>query len=186
LEAAVELQHFCSAQNYRFCFIGGIAVQKWGEPRVTGGADIILVTGFGNELNFVTALTRKFRARRPDAAQFALRTRVLLLEASNGVPLNVAFGGLPFEERVVNRASSWRISRGISLVTCGVDDLIVYKAFANRAQDWADIERILMRQIECLNTDLIFEELRPLLQLKEVSEADMRLRKMIDEERSAL
>ena len=177
------MQQFCSAQNYRFCFIGGIAVQRWGEPRVTVDADITLITGFGNELNFVTALTKKFRERRPDAAQFALRARVLLLEASNNVPLDVALGGLPFEERVVNRASPWRISGETSLITCCAEDLIVYKAFADRDQDWLDVRGILQRQGPRLNVNLIFQELGPLLQLKEAPEIEDRLRKMIEDEK---
>jgi hypothetical protein len=32
--AAVELQDFCHAQGWRFCFIGGLAVQRWGELEV--------------------------------------------------------------------------------------------------------------------------------------------------------
>jgi hypothetical protein len=33
--AALQLQSFCEAQNWRFCFIGGLAAQRWGEPRFT-------------------------------------------------------------------------------------------------------------------------------------------------------
>ena len=33
LEAAQEIQQFCQSRNWRFCFIGGIAVQRWGEAR---------------------------------------------------------------------------------------------------------------------------------------------------------
>jgi hypothetical protein len=31
IAAAVELQNFCEQQGWRFCFIGGIAVQRWAE-----------------------------------------------------------------------------------------------------------------------------------------------------------
>ena len=34
-ETAVQLQPFCDRRGWRSCFIGGIAVQRWGEPRVT-------------------------------------------------------------------------------------------------------------------------------------------------------
>ena len=33
LSAAHELQQFCASKQWQFCFIGGIAVQRWGEPR---------------------------------------------------------------------------------------------------------------------------------------------------------
>jgi hypothetical protein len=49
LEAALQLQSFFLARQWRFCFIGGLAVQKWSEPRVTEDADVTLFTGFGGE-----------------------------------------------------------------------------------------------------------------------------------------
>ena len=48
-EAARQLQAFCDRQGWRSCFIGGIAVQRWGEPRVTRDVDLTLLTGFGGE-----------------------------------------------------------------------------------------------------------------------------------------
>lgn len=29
LEAAGEVQRFCQRQGWRFCFIGGVALQRW-------------------------------------------------------------------------------------------------------------------------------------------------------------
>jgi hypothetical protein len=182
-EAALELQRFCESQQYCFCFIGAVALQRWGDPRVTQDADLTLLTGFGEEERFISTLVRHFRPRRSDAAEFALRNRVLLLLATNDVPIDIALGGLPFEKRTIERASAWQIKPGMRILTCSAEDLIVHKAFANRGQDWPDIERVLMRQIDRLNIDLIFEELRPLLQLKEEPEIEERLRKMIENER---
>jgi hypothetical protein len=181
-EAALELQRFCESQRYRFCFIGALALQRWGDPRATQDADLTLLTGFGREEEFISKLVEHFRPRQPDAVQFALKNRVLLLFASNEVPIDVALAGLPFEERTVDRSSLWQIRPGAEIRTCSAEDLIVHKAFADRAQDWPDIERILMRQIKRLNVDLIFKELRPLLQLKEAPELEDRLRKMIEGE----
>lgn len=45
LAAALELQEFCLANQWRFCFIGGLAVQRWGVPRNTGDVDATLLTG---------------------------------------------------------------------------------------------------------------------------------------------
>ena len=71
----------------------------------------------------------------------------------------------------------------MKITTCSAEDLVVHKAFANREQDWADIGRVLMRQIKRLNIDLIFKELRPLLELKETPEIEDRLRKMMEKEK---
>ena len=40
LAAADEVQRFCHQRDWRFCFIGGIAVQRWGEPRFTQDVDL--------------------------------------------------------------------------------------------------------------------------------------------------
>ena len=73
-------------------------MQRWGEPRLTQDVDLTLLTGFGNEEAFIDGLLAGFEGRRPDARSFALRYRVLLLRASNGVPLDVALGAMLFEE----------------------------------------------------------------------------------------
>ena len=94
-EAALEIQDFCRSRLWRSCVIGGLAVQRWGEPRLTRDVDLTLLTGFGKEAVFVDALLVSFRSRLPDARDFALRNRVLLLASSGGVPLDV---GLVFRE----------------------------------------------------------------------------------------
>jgi len=48
-EAARQLQVFCDGQGWRSCFIGGLAVQRWGEPRVTLDADLTVLAGLGGE-----------------------------------------------------------------------------------------------------------------------------------------
>ena len=45
LQAALEIQEFCESRRWRFCFIGGIAVQHWGEARLTRDADLTVFTG---------------------------------------------------------------------------------------------------------------------------------------------
>jgi predicted nucleotidyltransferase len=182
-EAALELQRFCELRQYRFCVIGAVALQRWGDPRATQDVDLTLLTGFGSEERFISELTEHFRPRRHDSAEFALKTRVLLLFASNDVPIDIALGGLPFEARTIERSSLWQIESEMKITTCSAEDLVVHKAFANREQDWADIERVLMRQIKRLNIDLILKELRPLLELKEAPEIEDRLRKMMEKEK---
>ncbi len=76
--AALELQTFCTEQGWRFCFIGAVAVQRWGEQRLTLDVDLTLLTGFGDEARFVDRLLETFSGRRADARDFALRHRVLL------------------------------------------------------------------------------------------------------------
>jgi len=82
--AAGEVQRFCQSQGWRFCFIGGVALQRWGEPRLTQDVDLTLLTGFGQEEQFVDVLLKEFIPRRSDAREFALSRRVLLIETRIG------------------------------------------------------------------------------------------------------
>lgn len=166
LAAAEEVQGFCQKQNWPFCIIGGVAIQRWGEPRLTQDVDLTLLTGFGEEENFVDLLLRNYSSRRNDAREFALRSRVLLLQTNEGVGVDVALGALPFEQRTVQRASTWVWAENRVLTTCSAEDLVVHKTFAGRDLDWGDVERILIRQHGKLNLDQIRSELKPLLELK--------------------
>jgi hypothetical protein len=179
LDAALQLQQFCQRQNWQFCYIGGLAVQRWGEPRLTQDADMTLLTGFGGEPAYVDALLQQYKGRLPETRQFALQYRVLLLQANNGIPLDIALGAMPFEERSIERATFYEIAPGYSLLTCSAEDLIVHKAFAGRPQDWLDIETILIRQKDKLKPQIIWDELVPLAELKEEPEIVDRLRKLI-------
>ena len=40
--AALEVQDFCRSRGFRFCFIGGLALQRWGEPRLTQDVDLTI------------------------------------------------------------------------------------------------------------------------------------------------
>ena len=116
--AALEVQAFCRERGWRFCFIGGLTLQRWGEPRLTQDVDITLLTGFGTEAPYVDALLNGFAGRRSDARDFALRHRVVLMRSQAGIPVDVALGAMPFEERAVARASEFVIQPGVALVTC--------------------------------------------------------------------
>lgn len=182
--AALEVQAFCHAREWRFCFIGALAVLRWGEPRLTQDVDLTIVTGFGGEEAYVDALLGRFAGRLPDARQFALRSRVALLRSESGIPIDVALGAMPFEERAAQRASAFTLSAGVALSTCGAEDLIVLKAFAGREKDWLDIEGVALRQAGRLDETLIWAELDPLLELKEAPEAATRLRTLLDRARA--
>jgi hypothetical protein len=167
LNAAVEIQDFCLARDWKFCFIGGLAYQPWGDPRQTIDADLTLLTGFGDEENFVDPLLAHFEPRRADAREFALRHRVVLLWSHSGAAIDIGLGAFPFEENCIRRSILHRFSPELALRVCSPEDLIVHKAFASRDLDWSDVDRILQRQGRKLNVPQILAELRPLAELKE-------------------
>jgi hypothetical protein len=179
LAAAEEVEQLCQQQGWRFCFIGGVAVQRWGEPRLTQDVDLTLMAGFGREEAYVDACLSQLRPRRGDAREFALKYRVLLVRTVSGVDVDIALGGLPFEERSIQRSSTWTWDATHALTTCSAEDLVTHKSFAGRDLDWSDVERVLTRQHGKLDLGLIRVELKPLLDLKGEGQAMDRLERMI-------
>ena len=176
--AAADLQRRFRSRGWRFCLIGGLALQRWGEPRETIDVDVTLLTGFGEEQAFIDAILSWYQPRVADPASFALRNRVLLVQAPSGVGIDIALGGMPFEESAVARATNYEYAPGILLLTASAEDLIVMKAFASRPKDWVDLEGILIRQGEWLDWRYIDAQLRPLAELKDEPEILERLVRM--------
>lgn len=175
---ARQVQDFLEAQHWRSCVIGGIAVQRWGEPRLTRDVDLTLLTGIGGEERYVDEILRHYRSRVPAGREFALRHRVMLLKASDGTEIDLALGALPFEAKVMDRSSEFEFYPGMVLRTCAAEDLIVMKAFAGRELDWADVKGIIARQGAKLNWRTILSELRPLCELKGQPEIVHRLEQL--------
>jgi hypothetical protein len=178
--AAVEVQDYLLNKGWKFSIIGGVALARWGQPRTTADVDFTLLTGFGSEESFIDELLNRFASRIPDAKEFSLRNRVLLLKASNGVGIDVALGALPFEENLTERASKFDYGRKVSLMTASAEDMIILKSFASRPQDWIDVEGIIVRQQQNLDWELILTELQPLCELKESPETIDRLLQLRD------
>ncbi len=170
IRAAAALQDVCESEHWGYCFIGGLAVQRWGEPRETVDVDLTLLTGFTDEARFVSTLLAHFEPRIDHALEFARDKRVLLLKASSGVGLDIALGGLPFEELAVSRSSLFTYPPDVALRTCSAEDLVVLKAFADRPKDWVDVDGILIRQRGTIDWDHIRRQLAPLVELKEAPE----------------
>jgi hypothetical protein len=179
---ALEIQRFCEERGWKSCIIGGLAVQHWGEPRFTRDVDMTLFTGFGDEGAYVDPWLEAYEARIPNARSFALANRVLLLRSNNGIGIDIALGGLPFEEGAMGRAPRVEMEAGAFLKLCSPEDLVVMKAFANRLIDWHDIRGILVRQgAEKLDWDYIKTQLEPLCEIKGEPESVARLQALREE-----
>lgn len=169
-KAAQEISDFFDHSGWSYCLIGGLANQCHGEPRTTHDVDITLLTGVGNERYYAEKTLRSFKARIDEALEFSMKNRVLLLESSDGIPLDISFGALPFEEEMISRSASFKFMEGINLKVCSAEDLFIMKAFASRSKDWLDAEGIAKRKKKSLDRIYIMKHLEILAELKEEPE----------------
>ena len=180
-EAARGFQLFFEARKWPFCFIGGLAVLRWGEPRMTADVDISLYVGYGSEQVYIDALLDAFFSRISDAREFALTHRVLLLSAKNRIAVDVVLAGMDYERQMIESSSMYAFSPGCLLKTCSAEDLIVLKAFADRPIDWMDVEGIIARQEKKIDAGYILEKLAPLAGAKDNPEIMTRAKRLLNE-----
>ena len=167
IEAANELHAFFIKKQWCSCLIGGLANYRWGEVRAMVDVAFLLQIGFGNEKSFVDELLGMFEARITKAADFALENRIVLCRAPNCIGIDITLAKLPFESRIIDRASNFNFGQGMNWLTASAEDLVILKAFANRDQDWFDVKGILRRQWPKLDWGLITQELGELEELRE-------------------
>ena len=178
--AAKELCEFMTAREWEYCIIGGLAVQRWGEPRLTRDVDLTLLTGIGEEESYVRSILEHFPGRLPDALAFALENRVLLIRASNQKDVDISLGALDFEIEMIERSTPFEFAPGFVMPVCSAEDLFVMKAFAARVQDWLDAQSIADRQGGRLDTAYIVMHLSLLSELKEAPEILERARQILE------
>lgn len=170
LHLACHLGKEFEARSLPYCWIGGVTVQRWAKPRQTTDVDAMIFAGFGQEKSICKQLLSIYPSRVESPVELAIQGRIVLLADELGTGIDISLGGLPYEQRVLDRSSIWEIPEHGALKTCCAEDLVVLKAIANRPQDWIDIENTLIRQQTRIDRQLILSELEPLVELKEEPE----------------
>ena len=168
IDEAFGLQAFLDRHGCRFCFIGGLAVQSWGEPRLTLDIDVSLLTGFGGEERAVDLLLAAYMPRIETARAFALENRVLLVRSPGGIGIDVSLAALLYEEGVIERAVLVELLPGKGLRLCSPEDLIIMKLFAGRDTDLRDARSVVVRQgADQLDWSYVEKHLAELADLKD-------------------
>jgi len=155
-EALRDLTAWLEAENIPQAVIGGVAVALIAQPRMTEDIDAVVSLNTDLLESFLmTGASHGFIPRISDAADFARRTRVILLQHQpTGINVDLSCGALPFEEEMIRRARKLTIG-SLNVSVASPEDLIITKAVAHRPRDIADIEAIFNIQ-----PDLDIERIR--------------------------
>jgi hypothetical protein len=178
LEVAQQLQSMADANQWRLAFIGGIALQRWGEPRLTVDVDAALFAGIEPDLKILQVLLEVFDARIENPIRFALNNRVVLLRSNDGIGIDIGLAAFSYEEQAFQRSSLFEFDEGIVLRTISAEDLVIMKALAGRDKDWLDVGTISIRQAQTLDWTLIETTIAALAELFENPHALIRLREI--------
>lgn len=165
---AAALQEFLEETGWDFYFIGGLAVQVWGQPRLTQDIDLTVFTNLKDEPEYIARLLDRYSPKFSDASQFALTNRVLPMFTKGGIGIDVTLGGLSDDSEALRRSSYQWFTDTVSLRVCSADDLVIMKTVAARPRDWLDIEAVIIKQTN-LDWDYIIDTIQSLDAYEDIS-----------------
>lgn len=168
LEAAWEVHEFLTRIGVPYAIIGGFAVQYWGEPRLTVDVDVTVSAPPDDPEALVRTIVTHFPSRVEDPIPFARRSRMVLVRASNGCPVDISLALPGYEDEVMRRTVNYELEPGKVVQLASAEDLILHKAVAGRPQDIRDIEGIVYRQSDRLHTAYIRRWLQAFAEALEV------------------
>jgi hypothetical protein len=154
-EAAIEVHEVLERLGLPYAIIGGVAVQRWGEPRFTKDIDLAVIAPVEEFMKTIQTLLESFSPRLDDTLEVAQRGRVLTVKTTNGYPVDISFGIPGYEEHVMERTVEHSLSSGQIIRLCSAEDLIIHKAVARRVQDVRDLESVIIRQGKRLDLNYI-------------------------------
>jgi hypothetical protein len=154
-EAAWEMHQYLTRKRIPYVIIGGIAVQKWGRPRLTKDVDLTIAVPIEETEKIIEHIESKFKSRVPNLKEFARQTRVVLIYASNGREVDVSLALPGYEDLLMQRAQSFKLAPRKIVRVCSPEDLIIHKAVAGRPQDLSDLQGVIFRQATSLDLDYI-------------------------------
>lgn len=181
-QTALWLQRKLITSGIEFCFIGGLALQRWGEARQTQDIDLTIFCPLGKEMDIAGTLSTILKPREKDIEGLATIARIFLGVAPDGIKVDASLGFMPYEKRVMERAIDVDFEVADPLHCCSPEDLAILKTVAGRDRDWADIRTIVHRSGLRMDWELVYDEVKVLLALSENPEHEKRLREIVKTE----
>jgi len=159
--ALIELARTFNNNGIPYMIIGGMANAVWGEPRATLDIDATVRVAEEEINNIISLLADLYEPRVSDPTAFVEETRVLPLHSKDGVPIDVIFGILPFEEQAIARSVEVVVA-GTPVRFCTPEDLILHKIVSERERDLQDVRGIVLRRLKSLDLAYLEPRIREL------------------------
>jgi len=127
-----------------YMIMGGLAVLRYGNPRMTSDIDVTIGVNT-NELDNIWTVMKKggFLSRIENLDEFVQKTMILpLIEPINKIPIDMIFSFSSFERDAIERGVNQEIGKQSIRFICP-EDLIIQKIIAGRGRDLDDVQSIL-------------------------------------------
>lgn len=149
-DALVGLATFLGRGGIPYMVIGGLANIVWGEPRATLDIDVTVWVPDGQLESFVDRVGQSYRVLVDAPLPFIQTARVLPIETTTGVRIDLVLGLLPFEREAIDRARDLMVA-GTQVRFCTPEDLVLMKIISDRDRDLADARALVLRLLPALD-----------------------------------
>jgi Nucleotidyl transferase AbiEii toxin, Type IV TA system len=177
--AVVEIAAALESMKIDYMIIGGVANAIWGEPRATIDVDVTVAVENPDLAAAIAGLVRSFKAAVPDPEPFVRRTRVLPLNTTDGIRIDVIFALMSFEREAVGRATAMTFGdRQVRIIT--PEDLVLMKIISDRPRDLADAEALVRRRADTLDRTYLEPRIREFAESLEMPEILARWKRWVE------
>lgn len=165
-ETLKDIDFFCTSHQIPYSIIGGLALISYKIQRTTNDIDITILTDLERIPSIGELIIKEFRPFLDNPIQFFQSNFVLpVLNKNKKIRIDFAAGLTGFDQKVIERCVRKPFGK-LLLPFCSIEDLILYKLFAGRPKDTADLYEIAKMYKEILDKNYLKETLREFAKLE--------------------
>jgi predicted nucleotidyltransferase len=169
-KALFDIDQFCNENKLPYTIMGGFAVILHGYIRTTEDIDINLMIKLEDLVSTAKKILLKFDTNLSDPITFFQTNFVLpVIHKETRIGIDFTAGLTGFDEQVLKRTIRKEFF-SLTLPCITVEDLIIYKLFASRKKDIADLEEIAKIHNQTIDRNYLADVLR---QFDELHRDDM-------------
>ncbi len=161
-----NLHNFFSENSVEYVIIGGVAVIIYGEQRSTDDIDVTVLCELEHLDSFHNLMLKKFTPAFEGTLDYFKRNFILPLDdPATELRIDIAAGLTEFDKKVISRRRR-KLFGEVEVYVCSLEDLIIYKLFANREQDIADVKHLIEKHLNSIDKKYLLDTSQKFLQLE--------------------
>ena len=139
----MRIDFLCEQNSIAYAVIGGLAVITYGSFRTTKDIDLTVLCNL-EEMEFIhEVFSKEFIPIYDQSLEFFKSNFVMpSKDKITGIRVDIASGLTEFDKNVINRRKRKKLGQA-EFYICSLEDLIIYKLFAARYQDLADVKELI-------------------------------------------
>jgi predicted nucleotidyltransferase len=167
-ETLKHFDEFCKKNSIKYGVIGGVAVITYGFQRTTKDIDITVLCQLEELTEIHNKFIKYFLPVYNDSLDFFAKNFVLpLKDKITGVKIDVAAGLTKFDDTIIERRKRIKLGEA-EFYICTLEDLIIYKLFANRFLDLGDVEMLLNKNKASIDRNYLIQTAEKFRELERV------------------